>query len=53
MDIHPWDIHPDGNRFLMVKPVEDADEASATALPREINIFLNWFEELKNRVSVE
>jgi eukaryotic-like serine/threonine-protein kinase len=37
-----WNIGPDG-RFLMMK------EAVAEA-PRKINIVLNWFEELKQRV---
>jgi hypothetical protein len=44
----PWDIHPDGKRFLMMK--ESASPASAGGGPRRINIVLNWFEELKQRV---
>jgi serine/threonine protein kinase len=43
----PWDIHPDGKRFLMMK---EAGAASAEGGPRKINIVLNWFEELKQRV---
>jgi serine/threonine-protein kinase len=41
-----WDIAPDGKRFLMMK------EAGVTAGggPRKINIVVNWFEELKQRV---
>ena len=39
----PWDIHPDGNRFLMMKK----PTSSAATGPRKINIVLNWFEELK------
>ncbi len=42
-----WDIHPDGKRFLMIK--EPAVQSTATGLLR-INIVLNWFEELKQRV---
>jgi serine/threonine-protein kinase len=38
-----WDIHPDGKRFLMLKP-------SAAVSPRRINIVLNWLEELRQRV---
>jgi len=38
----------DGQRFLMLKFVEAADEA-----PTQINVVLNWFEELKRRVSTE
>ena len=36
-----YDIHPDGQRFLMIK-----DEATGS----EINVVLNWFEELKRLV---
>ncbi len=43
-----YDVTPDGQRFLMVK--EGALEADASA-PR-INVVLNWFEELKERVPV-
>jgi hypothetical protein len=44
---HNWDISPDGNRFLMLKP-------PAAAAPRpKINVVLNWFEELKQRVPVK
>ncbi len=53
----PWDITPDGKRFLMIKPGMAADgkpgEESAMESPRTINIVLNWFEELKERVPVE
>jgi serine/threonine protein kinase len=48
---HPWDIHPDGKRFLMMKEPEAV--ASAGGSPRKINIVLNWFEELKQRVPVK
>jgi Tol biopolymer transport system component len=40
-----YDISPDGQRFLMLKPSEQ--EAAA---PTQINVVLNWFEELKRRV---
>jgi Tol biopolymer transport system component len=40
-----YDVSPDGQRFLMLKPVE-----SAQAAPTQINVVLNWFEELKRRV---
>jgi eukaryotic-like serine/threonine-protein kinase len=39
-----YDVSPDGQRFLMVKPGEQ--EAATT----QINVVLNWFEELKRRV---
>ena len=44
----PWDISHDGRRFLMIKP--PTPTASAGGGPRKINIVLNWFEELKQRV---
>jgi serine/threonine-protein kinase len=46
-----WDISPDGKRFLMMKEV--GSTASAEAGPRKINIVLNWFEELKQRVPIK
>jgi Tol biopolymer transport system component len=46
---HIWDLSPDGKRFLMMK---EADTAAAGA-PRKINVVLNWFEELKQRVPLE
>ncbi|PYU28103.1 MAG: hypothetical protein DMG32_03690 [Acidobacteria bacterium] len=39
-----YDVSPDGQRFLMLKTSEQA-QASA-----QINVVLNWFEELKQRV---
>ncbi len=47
VDSSPWDISPDGKRFLMMKEV--AAEGSAGGGLRRINIVLNWFEELKQR----
>jgi Tol biopolymer transport system component len=43
-----YDVSPDGQRFLMLKPSEQ--EAAA---PTQINVVLNWFEELKRRVPAE
>jgi hypothetical protein len=40
-----YDVSPDGQRFLMLKPAEANDAA-----PTQINVVLNWFEELKRRV---
>jgi dipeptidyl aminopeptidase/acylaminoacyl peptidase len=48
----PWDIHPDGKRFLMIKPPAPAGGQSADQ-PRKVNIVLNWTEELKQRVPVK
>jgi serine/threonine-protein kinase len=42
-----WDISPDGRCFLVLRPVEGADSAAPT---QQINIVLNWFEELKRLV---
>ena len=38
-----WDIHPDGDRFLML-PME------STQSPQEIRVVLNWFAELERLV---
>ena len=35
-----YDISPDGERFLMIKREQDL-------VPTQINVILNWFEELK------
>ena len=40
----PWDVTPDGQRFIMIKP------GDAELAPRSIHIVENWFEELKRRV---
>ncbi len=40
-----YDVSPDGQRFLMLKPTEQAQTA-----PTQINVVLNWFEELKQKV---
>jgi hypothetical protein len=47
----PWDISPDGKRLLMMK--EPGSVASTAGGQRKINIVLNWFEELKQRVPVK
>jgi hypothetical protein len=43
--IDNYDVSPDGQRFLMLKPSE-----SAQTTPTQINVVLNWFEELKQKV---
>ena len=40
-----YDVSADGQRFLMLQLVEQAEAA-----PTQINVVLNWFEELKRRV---
>jgi Tol biopolymer transport system component len=42
-----YDVSPDGQRFLMLKPTEQAQAAQT-----QINVVLNWFEELKQKVPV-
>jgi serine/threonine protein kinase/Tol biopolymer transport system component len=41
-----YDVTPDGQRFMMVQ----VPEGSA---PRQINVIVNWFEELRRRVSTD
>jgi eukaryotic-like serine/threonine-protein kinase len=43
-----YDVSPDGQRFLMLKPAGQA----ATA-PPQINLVLNWTEELQRLVPIE
>jgi serine/threonine-protein kinase len=40
-----YDVSADGQRFLMLKPSDQE-----TAAPTQINVVLNWSEELKRRV---
>jgi hypothetical protein len=39
-----YDVSPDGQRFLFVEPAEGGASRS------EVNVVLNWFEELKAKV---
>jgi serine/threonine protein kinase/Tol biopolymer transport system component len=48
--LEAWDISPDGKRFLMLKPIAAMDDESTARGPHKINIVLNWFEELNERV---
>ena len=41
-----YDVTPDGQRFVFVQPLETAIEL------RQINVVLNWFQELTERVPV-
>jgi serine/threonine-protein kinase len=38
-----YDVSPDGQRFLLLKPIEES-------LHTQLNVVTNWFEELKNKV---
>ena len=42
-----YDVSLDGQRFLMVKELEAGDSL------RQINVVLNWFEELRRRVPTQ
>ncbi len=42
--MHNYDVAPDGRRFVMIK---ESEQESASV---QINVVLNWFEELKRRV---
>jgi len=45
-----WDVTPDGTRFVFVQPATQTESEEQTG--PQINIILNWFEELKERVPV-
>src|SRR5207237_7385566 len=45
-----YDIMPDGKRFLVLLPAPQAGTESRQT--QQINIVLDWFEELKQRVPV-
>ena len=47
-----WDIHPDGLRFLMKKPVISENNESQQNTP-QVKIVLNWFEELIEKVPID
>jgi hypothetical protein len=45
----PYDVTPDGKRILIVAAPQSGSRG--TAVPRvEINVVLNWFTELQQRV---
>jgi hypothetical protein len=47
-----WDVDPNNDRFLMITmPDAGTSEAGEQTRP-QINVVLNWFEELKERVPV-
>ncbi len=43
-DVPNYDVAPDGQRLLMVR------ESQQTATVTQLNVVLNWFEELKRRI---
>ena len=46
--IPAYDIHPDGDRFLMI-----AEAGTTAGTTQRIHVVLNWVEELKERVPVQ
>ena len=40
-----YDVSPDGQRFLLLKPIEESFSRT------QLNVVTNWFEELKRKVS--
>ena len=46
----PYDVTPDGKYFVVMYPKSQTD--SKGSAPEQINVSLNWFEELKQRVPV-
>ncbi len=44
-----FDVTADGDKFLVTVPA-GSDETEATAPNTRLNVVLNWFEELKQRV---
>ena len=45
-DAPSYDVAPDGERFIMIRPTED----SGITTPPEMRVVLNWFEELERLV---
>ena len=49
-NLRDYDIMPDGDQFLVVFPTDRTDSVESAG--PQVNIVLNWFEELKERVPV-
>ncbi len=47
--LSPFDVTEDGQRFLVTVPAAGG-EAEGEPVTSRINVILNWFEELKQRV---
>jgi hypothetical protein len=46
----PYDITPDGKQFLVMQRA--VDSTTSERVVQEINVVLNWFRELQERVPV-
>jgi hypothetical protein len=44
--VRPYDITPNGKRFLVAVPEADAKDQTGT-----LRVTMNWFDELKARVA--
>ena len=42
-----YDVHPDGQRFVMIERSEDG-----SVIPGQVNVVFNWFQDLAERVPV-
>jgi eukaryotic-like serine/threonine-protein kinase len=51
--VTPWDISPDGKRFLMLQKAASAGTPTAAEVPSKINVVVNWLEELKQKAPVK
>jgi serine/threonine-protein kinase len=49
----PFDVMPDGKQFVVMLPREAEAALSPEAPPQQINVVLNWFTELQERVPVK
>ena len=45
-----YDITPDGKQFLVVLPASAQEQTNLSFRPPQINVVLNWFRELQERV---
>jgi serine/threonine-protein kinase len=52
LDLRAYDVSPDGNRFLMIKEIGEPDQ-QPTVQPGRVVVVLNWFTELKERLSAK
>jgi serine/threonine protein kinase/Tol biopolymer transport system component len=46
-----WDPDPNGKRFLMIKPQKDQTSKNPIESGHQINVVLNWFDELKAKAA--
>src|SRR5262249_45000471 len=46
-----FDITPDGKQFIVVQASKSQSDTNQSSIP-QINVVVNWFEELKQRVPV-